>query len=193
MTTAAMPGIDELQQEALALEGELSALNAKLTAEQRTLGALTDERAALSETVALGKEKPAKVSELAGKIEQSEAAVAGFEALVGRKQKRYDEVVIELRRQRAETLRASEMAEIEKLKAEGAAIVARIVETLSATASGDLAKYQEVRKRLGQLVDRVAVGVFPIPPTALAARDAQWALDQTIAEKLAPILKLWRA
>jgi hypothetical protein len=41
-------------------------------------------------------------------------------------------------------------------------------------------------------MDRAAFGVFPTPPIALAARDAQWALDKTTAEKLAPILKLWR-
>jgi len=191
--TAPAPTIETLRQETAVLDAELKILRSKCAAEQKTLDALEAERGKISEGIALGTAKPSAATEHARKTEQSRATVAGFTTLIAGVQKRYGLAFAELARLETEAKRAAEIDEIAELKSEGAVILARIAETLKGTIGVEIFRYNEIRKRFGVVMDNYAkVGGFPIPPAALAARDARNTLDKQLAVVLAPIQKMIR-
>ena len=194
MATATAPTIEVLANEITDLEAKLGKFHASRAEEQRTLDRLLDERKKISEEIARGTAKASAVSDHNRKIEQTTAAIEGFNALISEKQIRLDEAIPRLRNLRDEETKRTELAEIEALEAEGRAIVGRVAEVLATTTTGELARYEAVRKRLLEVAsrNRSAFGQFPIPPAALRAQEAIADMDGAVAEKLAPILKTWR-
>ena len=190
--TAAVPA-QNFHEEIANLQAEISELAGKRTLEQKVLAALETERGRNSEGIARGTAKPSQASELARKIEQSRAAIEGLGTLIAETQRRYDAAFAEQQKQETEARRAAEMAEIPNLKSEGAAILARIAETLKSTLGADLARYAAIRARFNKIMDDTAKrGGFPIPPAAFAARKAKNELGEQLAALLAPIQKMIR-
>jgi septal ring factor EnvC (AmiA/AmiB activator) len=189
--TATAPTIESFKQEMAAPEGELKTLKDKRAAEEKNLTALETERGKISEAIAVGTLKAAAATELARKISESKAACDGFNAIITRKDKRYGEASLELSTQEAEAKRAAEMDEISNLKAEGAAILQRIADTLKDTIGVEIFRYNDIRKRLGKVMDNaMRTGGFPIPAVSLAARDARGELDKQLAVVLMPVQKM---
>lgn len=193
MATATAPTIEALAKEVAGLEAEIEALSAKRATEQANLQTFFHERVNLQQAIARGKEPTSKASVLNAKIQGAEAAIAGFDSLISQSQSRLDRTYPELRRLRGEEKYRSEMEAIDQLGNEAKAAVQRIATVLSTTAKEDLAKYEKARNQLLNLNRNLAgLGVFPIPPTTQRVQKVLGELDRTIAENLAPILKLWR-
>ena|SRR5579862_328450 len=189
--TATAPTIESLKHEMAALEAELKTLNEKRAAEEKNLAVLETERGKISESVALGTLKPTVATDHARKIEQSQFAVDGLKALITRKDKRYGEASFELGKLETEARRVAEMDEISNLKSEGAAILERISENLKNTIGVEIFRFNEIRKRLGVVMDNAAkTGGFPIPPASLAAREARNELDKQLGVVLAPVQRM---
>src|SRR5579872_390636 len=175
----AIATIESLSQEMAALEIELQTLKAKRAAEERNLSALEIERGKISEAIALGTMKAAAATEHVRKIEQSRAAIDGLTAIITRQDKRYGAASSELSTLEAEARRAAEIKEIADLKSEAVASIARITDTLTQTLGVEIYRLNEIRNRLGKVMDEAARrGGFPIPAAALAAREARNTIEK---------------
>jgi chromosome segregation ATPase len=135
MATQPAPILEAAQREVSNLEAELSALRIRLATEERDLAVLQAERRQLAEAIATGKEKPAKASDLARKIEQAEAQVEGLSSLIRAKQPRVEELWGTIRREEAEAIRNSLLAEVGKLSTDGLAAIGRIEAAFTSTAA----------------------------------------------------------
>jgi hypothetical protein len=85
---------------------------------------------------------------------------------------------------------AQEMAEVESLTAEGAALLTRISAALQEAAGPDLVRFVEIRKRLTVVISDAGRRGFPLSPGSLVARKTRAEFDRTLAVLIDPIKKL---
>jgi hypothetical protein len=192
MSTAPAPAVD-LQTEVAGLQKAFQEVRAKREAQKTVVAALESETAGIASQIAANQLRPQAASEHRLKVEQAKTLLEGLTNLTSGAEARFTPKYQELGRQRKAAADAAEFEEIETLKREGAAILTDLTATLTATVGTQMAKYTEIRRRLGKIMDAAArTGSFPIPATAVAARTARGTLDLQLAGILAPVEKMLR-
>ena len=191
-TVAAPMSLETLAANVEKLLGELRAVKAKRDAEKQKLAQLETERASLGTLFARDSATADDVARNTREIEIAKAKLTGFDSLVDEAQRLYDTPCKELQQRKRADADARTLAEIGELENEAQAIIAQIVLTLSAAGS-DVRRYEEVRRKLGEAVNQAMGGrQFPIPAPAARAHAAISAMDKSITEQLAPLLKLFK-
>ena len=166
--------VGTVQEQVAGLEAEVSELKERLAGEEKDLDSLEHERGAVSEQIALGKEKASRASTIARQIEERAARINGFRSILAGKQSRLDELYPALRKQEEDARRTAALSVVTELGAQGLVAIDQIEKAFASTAP-HFEKLAEARKELERHAQDSLWAPMrgqPIPATAARANEA---------------------